>query len=656
MKKGVSLLEPILFVFVLLAMIGGAFYLGSRYFATIPPPPPISSQSPTQIPSEPLFSGKVTKISKDLGLFKISDIDKKNGVPESIVYYEAGIYLKGAFKDYIRILAIRPAEGPGPSLQFLLATKDYSSYLLDDPSNKTSKYPETDWDNPYLYLDKTKIEKTVSLESDHPITIEAEKPFMLMRGTIVLTEFKSTNNKDVNGNDIYLETPITTFPISNLLSSSQTQLSLFAGGTNWGTGDGYSVSEKAMLAIRKKYLSNNTYAHASDSTGLTYSYILSTEKDVLAYESKRAAQEQQNIEYKKQVILYNEKKLKEYPASPEYALFPGMRLSKSLAGLPADYYSTYDVAFPGACGGAQSTFIVNSIKDTDLEKVSSSSEYPLYVLKDVKHPLYMLAYDTKTGQGEESFKGANNGKTMPTFDAFVAKHPLLFFKDAWGRWAVMGEYELQLMGGCGKPVVYLYPEKQTTVHLSFLSPVALNTQIPTYQNGWLVSAQPNGVLTDLQPQYTDCSKIEGAKVGSEYAVSACKSNSYPYIYWTGKSVINSYPKVEGGWIVSKDELNTFMQKQLKEIGLTEKESGDMISYWVPKMSNNNAPYYEIRFIQTQDMNAFVPMNINPMPDSVLRVFLDWKALARKPATELRPQQLQKIRRNGFTLVEWGGKL
>jgi len=74
------------------------------------------------------------------------------------------------------------------------------------------------------------------------------------------------------------------------------------------------------------------------------------------------------------------------------------------------------------------------------------------------------------------------------------------------------------------------------------------------------------------------------------------------------------------------------------------------------MSEKNAPYYERGFLQTKDMNAFIPMNINPQPDSVLRVFLDWKALSSKPTVVPVPQRLEKVSRNGFTLVEWGGLL
>lgn len=660
MKKGLSMLLTILSVFIIVGIVGGAYYLGTTSSKSGSPQAP-SKISPSQ--SAPtaqvmenkgsLFSGKIKKLDKDLALFKITDVDKENFVPDSIVYYEAGTYLKGDFAGYTRILAIRPSEGPGPSLQFILATKDYASYILDDPENKTKNYPEDDWDNPYMYLDKSKITQIATLASEHPLAIEVQKPFKLIRRDSVLLETKNTNKKSKGGYDIYIESPISTFDGSPLVVSSQAQLSLFAGGVDWGTAEALPAKEKTALATRNTYLKKTTLVHAVDSTGLTYSYILATATDVDSYIKSSPVREQQNIEYKKQIALYNAKKLSEYPTSPKWAVFPGLRLTKSASGIQGDYYSTYDSAFPGACGGTQSTYVVESLADTDLVSVTSNTEFPLFTLKDPSHPLNKLAYETKTDQGEESFKSVNDNKSMPTLADYVAKHPLIFLKDAWGRWVVMGEYDLKLMGGCGKPVVYLYPEKPTTVHLSFASPVELSTQIPTYHNGWNVLAEPNGTLTDLQPTYTDCSEL-GSRFGSEYAQEACKSHTYPYIYWSGKSADNSYPNVTGGWIVERQSLPKFLQEKLNEMGLTANESTDMISYWVPKMNEKNAPYYKVGFVQTREMNAFVPMMINPQPDSVLRIFLDWKALANKPTQALNPQHLDKFIRHGFTYVEWGG--
>ncbi len=652
-KKGFSWLVVVLLVALVASTAGGAYYLGQRSSSKTSSKQTdvsISPQSTQEKSQESLFSGSVKKISQDLGLFKITDVDRENDISDYIVYYAAGVFLRGEFKDYTRILAIRPSEGPGPSLQFILATKDYKTYLLDDPENKTTDYPESDWDNPYMYIDKSKISKTVVLDTEHPKTISLEKPYGLIKEGSVLTKFEKKGQKDKNGNDIYQDAPITEFEKTQSLKSTEKQLAFFAGITDWGNGEGYSDTEKKALEIRKKYLHSTTLVHAQDSTGLTYSYILTTQKDINEYLSKLSNYEQDMITYKKQLVLFNEKKLKEYPKSPEYLSLPGMKMTKPLAG----FYETYESAFPGACGGSQSTFIVDSVNDEDMEIVISSTPYPLYFLKDNNHPLYKLAYQTKADIDDETYKSVNDGKAKPTYQEYIAKHPLLFFKDAWGRWGVMGEFDIKLMGGCGKPVIYLYPDKSTDIHISFMTPVTLDTQIPIYNNGWLVKAQPDGVLTDLQPQYTDCSKIDSSKFGSEYAKKACHNNTYPYLYWSGKVVENNYPKTNEGWIVEQKDLKNFMNEKLKAIGLTKKESGDMTSYWTPKMKEKNAPYYQVSFLTTNQMNKFIPMKVDPLPSSVLRVFLDYKALSKKPTVSIKPQRFNTFVRHGFTLVEWGG--
>ena len=45
-------------------------------------------------------------------------------------------------------------------------------------------------------------------------------------------------------------------------------------------------------------------------------------------------------------------------------------------------------------------------------------------------------------------------------------------------------------------------------------------------------------------------------------------------------------------------------------------------------------------------------DIDPTPDSVLRVFMAWKPLGRPQTIE--PQTFTSFARDGFTVVEWGG--
>jgi hypothetical protein len=53
------------------------------------------------------------------------------------------------------------------------------------------------------------------------------------------------------------------------------------------------------------------------------------------------------------------------------------------------------------------------------------------------------------------------------------------------------------------------------------------------------------------------------------------------------------------------------------------------------------------------MNKFAPMNISPIPDTLIRVFLDWTPLAENDLN-IQSETLTHIDRKGFTVVEWGG--
>ena len=63
---------------------------------------------------------------------------------------------------------------------------------------------------------------------------------------------------------------------------------------------------------------------------------------------------------------------------------------------------------------------------------------------------------------------------------------------------------LLALAGCGedpgdttaKPVLYLYPEEETTVHVQLNYTGQLTTTYPAYEDGWTVTAHPDGTLTD----------------------------------------------------------------------------------------------------------------------------------------------------------------
>ena len=47
-----------------------------------------------------------------------------------------------------------------------------------------------------------------------------------------------------------------------------------------------------------------------------------------------------------------------------------------------------------------------------------------------------------------------------------------------------------------KPVIYLYPEQETMVSVSLDYAGTLTATYPAYENGWRVTAEPDGTLHD----------------------------------------------------------------------------------------------------------------------------------------------------------------
>ena len=63
------------------------------------------------------------------------------------------------------------------------------------------------------------------------------------------------------------------------------------------------------------------------------------------------------------------------------------------------------------------------------------------------------------------------------------------------------------------------------------------------------------------------------------------------------------------------------------------------------------PYNLIAF-QSERYTDTAKLDIDPTPDSLLRVFMAWKPLHK--AQNIEPQTFAPFARDGFTVVEWGG--
>ena len=177
-----------------------------------------------------------------------------------------------------------------------------------------------------------------------------------------------------------------------------------------------------------------------------------------------------------------------------------------------------------------------------------------------------------------------------------------------------------------KPIIYLYPTNKTKVSVKVTPKLGVKFSYPKYNDGWSVIAEPNGQLTTS----------DGSK--------------YNYLFWEADRSKNDNYNLNIGFVIKGKDTIDFLKNKLEEIGLEPKEYNDMISYWLPRMEKNK--YNLIHFATDEEYNQKNPLEVNPKPESVLRVFMVFKPSNKE--VKIKPQEFKKFERNGFTVVEWGG--
>ena len=174
-----------------------------------------------------------------------------------------------------------------------------------------------------------------------------------------------------------------------------------------------------------------------------------------------------------------------------------------------------------------------------------------------------------------------------------------------------------------KPVIYLYPEKEMDVSVNLTLDGKLTCTYPAYNNGWAVTASPDGTLTDA------------------------KGQTYNYLYWEGETYAQY--DLSKGFCIKGEDTAAFLEDALEKLGLTRREANEFIVYWLPLMEKN--PYNIISF-QTDIYTDAAQLEVNPAPDTLIRVFMAWQAT--DSYVEMPEQELTAPERTGFTVVEWGG--
>jgi hypothetical protein len=171
-----------------------------------------------------------------------------------------------------------------------------------------------------------------------------------------------------------------------------------------------------------------------------------------------------------------------------------------------------------------------------------------------------------------------------------------------------------------KPNIYLYPEAETevTVRLIAEDGEIIRTE-PEYGDGFRVRVTPDG-------------RIEG---------------KYDYLFY--EAVIGDINDLEFGWCVSSKGIMEFFEGVLREYGFNWREITDFIDYWSGKLPD--APYYRIYPLEKRDIDGKVSLYIEPEPGTLFRVW--FYIIPSDKWMDLREPTIIPLKREGFTVVEWG---
>ena len=153
----------------------------------------------------------------------------------------------------------------------------------------------------------------------------------------------------------------------------------------------------------------------------------------------------------------------------------------------------------------------------------------------------------------------------------------------------------------------------------------LSTTYPRYNNGWDVTAYPDGSLVN---------KADGSH--------------HKYLFWESVNTGTEFD-FSKGFCVAGSDTESFLKEKLTYMGLTEEEMNEFIVYWLPKMEHNA---YNLITFQGDAYTDCAKLKITPAPDSLLRIFMVYVPL--ETPVDIQPQKLETFERTGFAAVEWGG--
>lgn len=179
-----------------------------------------------------------------------------------------------------------------------------------------------------------------------------------------------------------------------------------------------------------------------------------------------------------------------------------------------------------------------------------------------------------------------------------------------------------------KPNIYIYSREEREVEVIFEEPELLTATIPEYENGWRVTADEAGRLTDA--------------AGFTYAYLFYESVTEPSLFQT-----------ESGWRIPAERRKECFEALLTDLGFHEQEITDFTDFWTQKLVPGTD--YIMYPQETEVVDLAMPMTVAEKPESLERI---WFAFIKDDGRRAEEPQGYELNRGGkdcpYYAVEWGG--
>ena len=178
-----------------------------------------------------------------------------------------------------------------------------------------------------------------------------------------------------------------------------------------------------------------------------------------------------------------------------------------------------------------------------------------------------------------------------------------------------------------KPVIYLYPESDVEISVDLKAKGNLTFTYPDYSKGWKGTAHADGSIN-------------------------INEKNYPYLFWESEQRFNTFDFELGGFLLTRETIVAALEKHLADFGFNSNEKTDFITFWGPQLQKYESVY--IQFLTDEACDQFAQLNIEPKPRHVNRVYMIWSQVDSHRKVLIKPQKIEKMNRDGFDVLEWGG--